>query len=368
MRYPSIIDESRIFDKKYPSRWRALKCLEGDSQITGLLKRDPVFGQKIETICEGIYKHTMNTLEEEPEAIIADHRYGYIAGITKKAVKRKIESRLNFSDKIDKVLTNRFLGPLLMIAILYGMYSFTFWASEMPILWLEAIFDSLKSTGHIGGPCRDTSVTDHLRHYWGCWGRLRLCAPYHVHVLCHCRYGGFGLYGPGCLYAGQGVALVRAAWQFRHGLVVSGGISGGCAVPGVMATRILRDPKERIATLLVVPFMNCGAKLPVYAMLIGAFFSKDKARMMFLLTLLSWGFALFAAKIIRATILRGPNTPFVMELPPYRAPTIRRVLDSYMGKDLAVYQKGRYGHSGLFRAPVGHDDLSGTHQRPDNLL
>ncbi|MBC8419949.1 MAG: ferrous iron transporter B, partial [Desulfobacterales bacterium] len=117
-------------------------------------------------------------------------------------------------------------------------------------------------------------------------------------------------------------------WFGLHGnsvmaLVVSGGISGGCAIPGVLATRVLRDPKERIATLLVVPFMNCGAKLPVYAMLIGAFFSKDKARMMFILTLLSWGFALFAAKIIRSTVLKGPKTPFVMELPPYRAPTIR---------------------------------------------
>jgi ferrous iron transport protein B len=120
-------------------------------------------------------------------------------------------------------------------------------------------------------------------------------------------------------------------WFGLHGnsvvpLIVSGGISGGCAVPGVMATRTLRDPKERIATLLVVPFMNCGAKLPVYAMLIGAFFTRDRARMMFILTLLSWGFALFAAKIIRATVLRGPKTPFVMELPPYRMPTMKGLL------------------------------------------
>ncbi|MCJ7809353.1 MAG: ferrous iron transporter B, partial [Desulfobulbaceae bacterium] len=120
-------------------------------------------------------------------------------------------------------------------------------------------------------------------------------------------------------------------WFGLHGnsvmaMVISGGISGGCAVPGVLATRVLKDPKERIATLLVVPFMNCGAKLPVYAMLITAFFSKDKARIMFFLTLLSWAFALFAAKILRSTVLRGPKTPFVMELPPYRAPTIKGLL------------------------------------------
>jgi ferrous iron transport protein B len=109
-------------------------------------------------------------------------------------------------------------------------------------------------------------------------------------------------------------------------LIVSGGISGGCAVPGVLATRTLRDTRERIATLLVVPFMNCGAKLPVFAVLIGAFFSEHKARMMFILTLLSWAFALFAAKILRSTVLRGPKTPFVMELPPYRLPTLKGLL------------------------------------------
>jgi ferrous iron transport protein B len=93
-----------------------------------------------------------------------------------------------------------------------------------------------------------------------------------------------------------------------------------------MATRTLRDPRERIATLLVVPFMNCGAKLPVYAMLIGTFFFEGKAQMMFVLTLLSWVFALLAAKFIRSTVLRGPKTPFVMELPPYRSPTLKSLL------------------------------------------
>jgi ferrous iron transport protein B len=120
-------------------------------------------------------------------------------------------------------------------------------------------------------------------------------------------------------------------WFGLHGnsvlpFLISGGIAGGCAVPGVMATRTLRDPKERIATVLVVPFMNCGAKLPVFAMLIAAFFGKKEATMMFVFTILSWSFALFSAKFIRSTVLRGPKTPFVMELPPYRVPTLRGLL------------------------------------------
>jgi ferrous iron transport protein B len=108
--------------------------------------------------------------------------------------------------------------------------------------------------------------------------------------------------------------------------IVSGGIAGGCAVPGVMATRTLRSPKERLATLLTVPFMNCGAKLPVYALLVAAFFTDHRAQVMLIITLISWGGALLVAKLLRSTVIQGPATPFVMELPPYRLPTFKGLL------------------------------------------
>ncbi|MFO7601449.1 MAG: ferrous iron transport protein B [Candidatus Desulfacyla sp.] len=322
----AIIERSEIYDKKYPSWWRALKCLEMDSEITERLKRDPPLGQEIVAICDDICKHTMNTLEEEPEAIIADHRYGYIAGITKKVVRRKIESRINMSDKIDKVLTNRIIGPFVMVAVLYGMYSFTFWASELPILWLEAFFDGLRRIVLAVVPegiFQSLIVSGIIGGVGGVLGFVPLIM-FMFFAIAIMEDSGY--------MARIAYMLDRVLrWFGLHGnsviaLIVSGGISGGCAVPGVMATRVLRDPKERFATLLVIPFMNCGAKLPVYALLIGAFFSGDKARIMFLLTLLSWLFALIAAKVLRATLLKGPKTSFVMELPPYRAPTLKGLL------------------------------------------
>jgi ferrous iron transport protein B len=322
----AIIERSEIYDRKYPSWWRALKCLEMDTEITKLLKRDPPLGEEIKAICDDIYSHTMSTLEEEPEAIIADHRYGYIAGITKKAVKRKIESRINLSDKIDKVLTNRIMGPFFMVAILYGMYSFTFWASELPILWLEAFFDGLSRIVLAVVPegiFQSLIVSGIIGGAGGVLGFVPLIM-FMFFAIAIMEDSGY--------MARVAYMLDRVLrWFGLHGnsviaLIVSGGISGGCAVPGVMATRVLRDPKERFATLLVIPFMNCGAKLPLYALLIGAFFSGDKARIMFILTLLSWLFALFAAKVLRATILKGPKTSFVMELPPYRAPTLKGLL------------------------------------------
>ena len=153
-------------------------------------------------------------------------------------------------------------------------------------------------------------------------------------------------------------------WFGLHGnsvmaLIVGGGIMGGCAVPGVLASRTLRDPKERLATLLVTPLMNCGAKIPVYALLIAAFFTEHRVQMMFILTLLSWTFALLGARLLRSTVLKGPKTPFVMELPPYRMPTLSGLLIPHVGKNLAIYTKGRHGYPGSLHFDVGAHDIPG---------
>ena len=321
-----VIKKKNGYDTKYPPRWLGLKCLEGDTQILDLIQGDPNMSSEINTICAKTNKHIMRTMEEEPGGIIADHRYGYIAGITKKALKRKIESRLNLSDRIDKVLTNRMIGPLTMMAILYGIYEFTFTVSEGPVNWLGSLFALLRgsvSSFLSEGLLRSLIVSGIIDGVGGVLGFVPLIMF---------MFFSIAIMEDSGYMARVAYMLDRVLrWFGLHGnsvmaLIVSGGISGGCAVPGVMATRTLRDPKERIATLLVVPFMNCGAKLPVFAMLIAAFFAGNKARMMFVFTLLSWSFALFAAKIMRSTVLRGPKTPFVMELPPYRLPTLKGLL------------------------------------------
>jgi ferrous iron transport protein B len=107
--------------------------------------------------------------------------------------------------------------------------------------------------------------------------------------------------------------------------IISGGIAGGCAVPGVLAARTLRSPRERLATLLTAPFMTCGAKLPVFILLTAAFIPKYQAQAMFGLTIVAWAAALGVAWLLRGTLIRGESTPFVMELPPYRLPTLRGV-------------------------------------------
>jgi len=320
------IEDTSVHSNTYSPRWLALKCLEGDQQIMEIIRRDSAAHAEIREICHRIAKHTMDTLEVEPEGIIADHRYGHIAGMTRRVVKRRTETRLNFSDQLDKVLTDRLIGPLLMAAILYGIYEFTFWASEAPVEFFSQVFELLK-TGISAvlpeGPLHSLIVSGVIDGVGGVLGFVPLIM-FMFFAISVMEDSGY--------LARVAYMLDRLLrWFGLHGnsviaLLISGGISGGCAVPGVLATRTLRDPKERLATLLVVPFMNCGAKLPVFGLLIAAFFTRNEAQMLFIFTILAWIFALFAAKILRSTVLRGPKTPFVMELPPYRAPTLKGLL------------------------------------------
>lgn len=320
----SLNTPSLVF-AKLSRRWLAVKLLEGDSDIAkkfdGLPGRDETFRQVEES-----REHLIDIFADPPEIILTDARYGFISGAVKQAVSVEVSDRIHTSESIDKVLTNRLFGPLILLAILYIVYMITFQGSEPLVYYTEELFNwiGMQVTRAMpDGLLRSMVVSGVIDGVGGVLGFTPLIAFMFLAIALLEDTGymariafmldrvlrGFGLHGASML-----------------ALMVSGGIAGGCAVPGIMATRTMKEPKERLVTILVAPLMNCGAKLPVYALLIGAFFPGQKAPMMFLLTLISWGMALTAGKIIRSTVLSGPSAPFVLELPPYRVPTVRGLL------------------------------------------
>jgi len=322
------IELNDFLNKRYTPRWIALKYLESDKQIIKLgQKENPVFSKDIEEIVKKVSVHLKKTLDTYPEAVIADHRYGYIKSIMKQGV-LKYDSdidRLHTSDKIDQVVTNRFLGPIIMIGIILALYQFTFNYSEMPVAWFEFFFGRLGEfvQGHLpDGYLKSLVVSGVIDGVGGVLGFVPLIMF---------MFFGISILEDSGYLARVAYMLDRVFRTFGlHGssvmpFIVSGGIAGGCAVPGVMATRTIKSPKERLATLLTVPFMNCGAKLPVFALLIAAFFSAHKAFLMVIITAISWLGALLAAKFLRNTIIKEDSTPFVMELPPYRFPTFKGI-------------------------------------------
>jgi len=323
------IEKNHFMADTYPSRFTAIKYLENDEQIIAKGRdMSPEIAADLEKDVAGVASHLVKTLDVYPEAIIADHRYGYLKAILREGVvTHKFDTdRLYTSDRIDKIATNRLLGPVIMLLVLFGLYHVTFSWSELPVIWLEYIFGLISSGVDAllpEGPLKSMIISGIIDGVGGVLGFVPLIM--------------FMFFGIAVLEDSGYLARVAFMMDriFRsfglHGssvmpFIVSGGIAGGCAVPGVMATRTLRSPKERMATLLTVPFMNCGAKLPVLALLIGAFFSENKALFMFMFTMLAWLVALLSAKFFRMTILRGEPTPFVMELPPYRFPTFRGLL------------------------------------------
>ncbi len=310
----------------YPARWVALKYLEKDEQILKMGKEsNRALAERLETAVKKLSHHLQQTLDTYPEAVIADHRYGYISGILKQGVVRREhdQGRLYASDKIDKVVTNRFLGPIIMLVVLMGLYKFTFTYSEVPVVWTESFFgwlSGLASTHIPEGMFQSLVVSGIIDGVGGVLGFVPLIMF---------MFLGIAILEDSGYMARVAYMLDRVFKVFGlHGasvtaFIVSGGIAGGCAVPGVMAARTLHSPRERLATLLTVPFMNCGAKLPVFALLIAAFFAEKEATVMFFITLVSWAGALLVAKLLRGTVIKGESTPFVMELPPYRFPTFK---------------------------------------------
>jgi len=322
----SVVTSDQFLTDRYPAHWVALKYMEGDEQIRKLgYVRDADISKRLDRIVSRVTQHIEDTLDSYPEAVIADQRYGYIKALLKNnvVVHRKDPNRLYISDKIDKVLTNRLAGPLIMLAVIFGLYRLTFTYSTAPVGWLEAFF------GWLGGVV-DQGLPDGLLKSMIVSGVID-------------GVGGVLGFVPLILFMFLGISfledsgyMARMAYMldrvFRffglHGssvmaFIVSGGIAGGCAVPGVMATRTLKSRRERLATILTAPFMNCGAKVPIFMLLVAAFFAHHEAEAMFIITLIAWAGALLAAKFLRSTVIRGESTPFVMELPPYRLPTFK---------------------------------------------
>lgn len=324
-----IIEQSGLLIGIYQPRFVAVKLMEHDQDMLHeALKSDSETTAKLEEIYQRVAAHVRDTFNTDTESIITDHRYGYIHGILKDGifVQDPARDRLALSDKLDSVLTNVFLGPLIMLGVLYLMYQVTFELGAYPQEWVENCFDLL------GEICTDilpegliqSLVVDGV--IAGVGGVLSFVP------LIMIMFALISFMEDSGYMARMAYMMDRIFRLFGlHGAsvmpyVLSGGIAGGCAIPGAMATRTLRSPKEKLATLLTLPYMTCGAKLPIFLLLSGAFFPENAATVMFCIMLAGWGFALIVARFLRSTLVKGEATPFVMELPPYRFPTLFSVL------------------------------------------
>jgi len=309
-----------------PPRWLAVKLLERDDELSQWLREKvsdnaAVFAE-VEKEIEELEKFSRTDII----LFIADNRYSFISGLLREAriSEMRADSRAT-SDFVDSILCNRIVGLPIFFAAMYVLFWLTFTVGEWPMRWIESFFGYLGEA--IGG-------------LWPVGSESPLRSLLVDGVLA--GVGGVLVFLPNIILLFFGLALMedsgymsRAAFlvdRFMHRFGLHGKsfvpmLTGfGCTVPGIMATRTLENERDRLTTMLVLPLMSCGARLPIYMLLIPAFFaSRWQAPMLFLIYMTGIMLAVLLARLLRSTLLAGEDAPFVMELPPYRLPTLRAV-------------------------------------------
>ena len=298
-------------------RWLAVKLLE----------RDPIAEDLTIGVCDQLLAVQIQRVEkhigEDIEIVMADGRYGFVHGLALDVVKRTGEMRKRMSDAIDRIVLSRALGIPLFLAVMYGVFTLTINFSGPMIGWIDSFFGALLVDGlggwlaNIGAPMWLTVLLAD-----GVGGGIQTVATFIPPI--------FFMFLCLSLLEESGY-MARAAFVMDRTLR-SIGLPGkafipmlvgfGCNVPGIMAARTLDNERDRTLTVLLNPFMSCGARLPVYALFAGIFFPKAGGAVIFALYLTGILLAVGSGLLFRRTILKGDASTFVMELPPYHVPRL----------------------------------------------
>ena len=303
-------------------RWLALELLQGHPPPAGLHLPDSVIDRAVRAR-EAIEAE----LGEDLDLLVADARYEFARRLAERVVTRQRAEAEKRSDRIDAVVLNRWLGIPIFLLAMYLMFTFTINIGGAFVDFFDQLAGALFVDG-LGHLLAGLGVPDWLRVLLadGIGGGVQVVATF-VPII------GF-LYLFLSFLEDSGY-MARAAFVMDR-LMRRLGLPGkafvplivgfGCNVPAIMATRTLENPRERILTVLMAPFMSCGARLSVYALFAAAFFPRNGQNMVFLLYLIGIGAAMLTALIMRGSLLKGRPEPFLMELPTYQLPQLRSVL------------------------------------------
>jgi ferrous iron transport protein B len=322
-----LISTVEALKARYPARWLAVKLLENDEEVRKKVEAVPG-GAEVIRQAEASLSHLRAIFGDEAETVIADRRYGFISGLVKEVVRKPAIERLTTSDRIDKIVTNRLLGIPIFLAAMWLVFQMVTKASGPYSDWID---------GLISGPITRWVVAIlNLIGLGGTWVESLFVDGIIAGV------GGVLVFVPVLLFLYFFLALLedsgymaRAAFvmdRLMHTLGLHGRsflpmlIGFGCTVPATYATRTLREEKDRLLTAQLLSLMSCGARLPVYTVFAAAFFAERAGWFIFGLYLFGIIMAIVMGQIFKRTLFAGPTPPFVMELPPYRLPTLKGIL------------------------------------------
>jgi ferrous iron transport protein B len=302
-------------------RWHALKLLEDDELVTTQVRETPG-GETVLAEQKVQLERIEELYHEDAATLISEKRYGFILGALGEVVKKTPVDRIDLSEKIDGLMTNRFLAYPIFAVFMWLLFQATFTLGAYPMEWIEtgvswlgstvqaslspSMFRSLLVDGIIGG------------------------------------VGGVVVFLPNILILFFGISILEdTGYMARIAFIMDKlmhriGLHGksfiplimgiGCNVPAIMAARTLESNRDRILTILIAPLITCSARLPVYILFAGTFFPANAGNVIFILYFFSFFFAFAMGLLFKKTLFRGEEYPFVMELPPYRIPTFKSSL------------------------------------------
>ena len=305
-----------------PSIWTAIKLLEKDSIVIEKVQKSSM-SSKIMMEVDKVSKHLIDVFDEGAEEVIANARYAFIGGLMAEAVKRPDVEKESTTDKIDKIVTNRLLAPFIFLGIIFSMFHLTYTIGAPFQDMIDQGFSALAEAvaGYISNEYLASFICDGI--IGGVGGVLTflpiiILMFLFLSILEDCGY------------------LARAAFTLdivMHKLVGLHGkafipmiLGFGCGVPAIMATRTMENESDRLLAMMLVPFMSCTARAPIYAIFVAAFFTQHQALMVTLMYVIGIVVALLVAAILKRTLFKGMSAPFVMELPTYKIPSLKGVL------------------------------------------
>ena len=307
----------------YNLRWTAIKLLENDKILKErVLQKAGDQGQAILEKILSQRKYLAQRFNDDLEIVMTDERYGFIAGTIKEVVTTSAKERVDISRNIDLVLTNRFLGFPIFIFFIWAMFQLTFSVGAYPMGWLNSGISWL--SGLLNSLLPNSLFKDLLLNgiIAGIGSVIVFLPNILILFFCIALFEDTGYMSRAAFLMDRIMHLIGL-----HGKSFIPMLMGfGCNVPAIMATRTLESKKDRILTILIIPFMSCSAKLPIYIILAGTFFGARAGTVIFCVYLIGGIVAIISGRLFRSVLLRGADAPFVMELPPYRMPMLKSLL------------------------------------------
>jgi ferrous iron transport protein B len=317
-RLTEVFEKDCRLTNGYRPRWLAIKLMEDDAEVTALVISQPSSEKILETAGKG-RRRIESLFGDPPATVIANRRYGFISGACSEAVSLTEHRRHDISDQIDLALIHPFFGLPIFALLMWLMFNLTFVLGEKPMGWIEAGISFLSEFALSVLPegILSSLIVDGII----------------------AGVGGVIVFLPNIMLLFLAIAVLedtgymaRAAFvmdRIMHKIGLHGKsfipmlIGFGCSVPAYMGARILEDKADRLVTMHVTTFMSCGARLPVYILVCGAFWPQNAGNVVFSIYALGVVVAIATVKLLRSTRFKGMSTPFIMELPPYRVPTLR---------------------------------------------